>query len=76
VRCAISRWHSRQCIDGAITILNISGIDKDEDLESAGIGYDMPLPAFDLLARIIAGSLAAFRCFDDWLSRTTAVGEA
>jgi len=47
-----------------ITVLNIGGVDEDEDQKSAGIGEDMALAAPDLLACVIAPNPSAFRGFD------------
>ena len=41
-------------IDRAITILNVGGVDEDEDQKSAGVGDDVPLATLDLLARVVA----------------------
>jgi hypothetical protein len=51
-------------IDGAIAVLNVGGMDEDEDHEAASVGEDMPFPALDLLARVITADTATFRGFD------------
>src|ERR1700716_2269756 len=48
----------------AVAVLNISGMDEDEDQKSAGVGDDVALATLDLLARVIARDPATFRCFD------------
>ena len=39
-----------QPIDGPVTVLDVGGVDEDEDQKAAGVGEDMALAAFDLLA--------------------------
>ncbi len=51
-------------IGRAIAILDIGGMDEDEDQKSAGVGEYVPLAALDLLAHVVAGNAAAFRRFD------------
>jgi len=46
--------HGFEDIDGAVTILDIGRVHEDEDQKPAGVRQDMPLPAFDILAGIIA----------------------
>ena len=36
-------------IGGAVPVLNIGGMNEDQDEEAAGIGEDMALAAYDLL---------------------------
>ena len=51
-------------IDGAVPVLNIGGMDQDQDQEAAGVGKDMALAPLDLLARVIATNPATFGGFD------------
>lgn len=44
----------RQHVDGAVTILDIGGMDEDEDQKAASVGDDMALASLHLLAGIIA----------------------
>ena len=52
-----------QHIDRPVAVLDIGGMNEDEDQEAAGVGQDMALAAFHLLARVIARYSAAFRGF-------------
>jgi len=56
--------HSLEDIGRAIAVLNIGGMHENEDEEAAGVGQDVPLAAFDLLARVVAARAAAFGGFD------------
>ncbi len=40
-------------IGRAITILDVGGMDEDEDQKSAGVGEYVPLAPLDLLARVV-----------------------
>ena len=51
-------------INGAVAVLNVGGMDENEDEEATGVCQDMPLPAFDLLACVITTRPATFRGFD------------
>jgi len=47
-----------------VTVLDIGGVDQRMDQVTLGVGEDMPLAAFDLLARIIAAGAAALGGLD------------
>lgn len=53
----------RQHADGAVRILDIGGMDENEDQKAAGVGDDMALAPLHFLAGIIATGAAAFRGF-------------
>jgi hypothetical protein len=55
--------HGLEDIDGTVAVLDVGGVDEDEDEKAAGVGQDMTLAALDLLARIIAARTATFRGF-------------
>ncbi len=61
-------------IDGPVAVLNIGGMDQDEDQIAVGVSNDMPFAAFDLLARVIAANSATFRGFDALAVDDTATG--
>ena len=63
-------------IDGPIPVLDIGGMDEDEDEVAAGIGQDVALATLDLLARIIAANPPLSVVLTLWLSITPALGEA
>ena len=64
----------------AVTVLKISGMDNGKQQEALRIYRDMPLLAFDLLARVIAVRIDAGPPFSAlltlWLSIIAAVGLA
>ena len=60
----------------AVAVLNVGGMDEDEDQKSAGVGDDVPLATLDLLARVIARYPPLSVVLTDWLSMTPAVGLA
>ena len=49
-----AKAHCFEHIDRPVTVLNISGVDEDEDQKSAGVGKNVALAAPDFLARVIA----------------------
>lgn len=51
-------------INGTVAVLNVGGVDEDEDQKAAGIGDDMPLAPLDLLACVVAPNPAGFCGFD------------
>ena len=51
-------------IDGAVAVLNVRGVDQDEQQKATGVGDDMPFAALHFLARVIARNPAALRGFD------------
>lgn len=55
--------YCRQDIDSPVTILNVSGMKKEEDQEASGIRQNMALATFDLLSSVITGNSPAFRGF-------------
>ena len=78
-----TKTHRFQYIDCAITVLNIGGVDENEDQKSTSVGENVALATSDLLSRIITPNPAAFRGFDALASLprrrpgiTPAVGEA
>jgi len=48
----------------AVSVLNVGGMDEDEDQKSAGVGDDVPLATLYLLACGITRYPATFRRFD------------
>jgi len=48
-----------------IAILNIGGVHLGTDQQTAGIGHNMALAAFDLLGRIVASRPAALVVLTD-----------
>ena len=65
-----------QQIPGAVSILNISGVDDDTEQETRGIDPDMALAAFDLLGGIVAARPPFSVVLTLWVSMMTAVGLA
>jgi hypothetical protein len=65
-----------QQIPGAVSILNISGVDDDTEQETRGIDPDMALAAFDLLGGIVAARPPFSVVLTLWVSMITAVGLA
>lgn len=66
--------------DGAITVLNIGGMDDDAQEEAEGIDKDVALAPFDLLARIVTRGIERRPPFAAplalWASMMAAVGLA
>ena len=63
-------------IDGPVAVLNIGGMNQDEDQIAAGVSNDMPFAAFDLLARVIVQTPPLSVVLTLWLSMTSPLGEA
>jgi hypothetical protein len=61
-------------IDGPVAVLNIGGMDQDEDQLATSVSNDMPFAAFDLLACVIAANSSTFRGFDALAVDDTATG--
>ena len=55
--------YCRQNINSLTTLLDVGGMNKEEDQEATGIRHDMALAALDLLPRVIAREPVAFRGF-------------
>ena len=47
-----------QHIHSPVTTLDVGGVDEDEDQKAAGVGEDVTLATFDLLARVITVSVS------------------
>ena len=47
-----AKAHRFEHIDRPVTVLNISGVDENEDQKSAGVGKNVALAAPDFLARV------------------------
>jgi len=66
--------------DGAITVLNIGGMDDDAQEEAEGIDEDVAIAPFDLLARIVTRGIERRPPFTAplalWASMMAAVGLA
>jgi hypothetical protein len=60
----------------AVPVLDIGGVDDETDHQADGVDNDVTLAPVDLLSRVEVTNSAAFRCLDDWLSITPAVGLA
>lgn len=64
----------------AVTVLDISGVNKGMHQQALGVDENVPFLAFDLLSRIVAMRIDATPPFSAlftlWLSITAAVGEA
>ena len=45
----------------AVTLLNVSGVDAQRHQIATGVGHDVALAAFDLLASIISGKATCFQ---------------
>jgi hypothetical protein len=63
-------------IDRPVAVLNVGGMDQDEQHEATGVRDDMTLPALDLLARVIPANPAGFRGFDRLTVDHPALGDA
>ena len=46
----VAKTHRFEHIDRPVTVLDIGGVDEDEDQKSAGVGEDVTLAASDFLA--------------------------
>ena len=49
-----SRLRSTQQLEGAVTVLNIGGMNDDIQQETQRVDQDVPLATLDLLARVVA----------------------
>ena len=59
---------------GPVPVLNVGGVDHYGQQQPHGVYDDMPLPAGDLLARIVAPRPPFSVVFTDWLSMIAALG--
>jgi hypothetical protein len=59
-----AKTHRFEHIDRAIAVLNIGGVDENEDQKAAGVGIDMALSPSDFLARVIAPNPTTVGGFD------------
>src|SRR3954468_11430795 len=65
-----------QQIPGAVSILDISGVDDDTEQKAGGIDPDMALAALDLLGGIVTTRAPFSVVLTLWVSMMTAVGLA
>ena len=59
-----AKTHRFEHIDRAIAVLDVGGVNENEDQKSAGVGEDMTLAPPDFLARVMAPNPAALGGFD------------
>ena len=65
-----------QQIPGAVSVLDIGGVNNDTEQKAGGIDPDMALAALDLLGGIVAARPPFSVVFTVWLSRLPALGLA
>src|SRR5436309_15343911 len=53
---AVEPLQAPEEIAGAVGVLDVGGVDDDAERQAAGVDGDVPLPAPDLLGRIVAAS--------------------
>ena len=59
-----AKTHRVQNIDGPVAVLNVGGMDENEDLKAAGIGEDVALASLNLFASIKPTNPATLGGFD------------
>src|SRR4051794_109730 len=63
-----------QQVDGAVRVLDVGGVDDDPEQQAAGVDRDVPLPALDLLGRVVAAGPPFSVAFTLWVSMMAAEG--